>query len=281
LTHTTLIDTATLAANPAASDWVIVDCGFDLANTGWGEVQYGQGHIPGAVYAHLDRDLSGPKTGKNGRHPLPPPDDLRRRLGQWGIGPGTQVVAYDQNSGMTASRLWWLLRYLGHTAVAVLDGGLARWMAEGRPLRAGVEHNTPAAFTGRPQPDMLVYSDDVERLRQDPRARVIDVRAPERYRGEIEPLDPVAGHVPGAVNHPYQSNLQPDGNFLAPAELRRLLAAALGDVSPAQAAVYCGSGVSACHTLLALEHAGLPGARLYGGSWSEWCADEGREVAKG
>ena len=280
MTHTTLIDPPTLAAQ-LASDWVIVDCRFNLANTGWGEAQYAQGHIPGAVYAHLDRDLSGPKTGKNGRHPLPSMEALRERLGAWGVGAGAQVVAYDQDTGMTASRLWWLLRYLGHNAVAVLDGGLARWTAEGRPLRAGVEHNAPAVFTGQPRPDMLVLADDVEQLRQDPAARVIDARAPERYRGDTEPLDPVAGHIPGAVNLPYQANLQPDSTFLAPEALRQQFAAALGGVAPAQAVIYCGSGVSACHNLLALEHAGLPGARLYGGSWSEWCADEGRAVAKG
>jgi thiosulfate/3-mercaptopyruvate sulfurtransferase len=181
---------------------------------------------------------------------------------------------------MTASRLWWLLRYLGHTAVAVLDGGLARWTAEGRPLRAGEEHNAPAGFVGRPQPHMLVDADEVEQLRQDPSARVIDARAPERFRGETEPLDKVAGHIPGAVNYPYLSNLAADKTFLAPAELRHQLAAALGDVPPEQAVLYCGSGVSACHNLLALEHVGLPGAKLYAGSWSEWCAEEERPVAK-
>jgi thiosulfate/3-mercaptopyruvate sulfurtransferase len=281
MTYTTLIDTTTLAAHLEEAGWAIVDCGFKLADTGWGEAAYLAGHIPGAVYAHLDRDLSGPKTGRNGRHPLPDIEALKARFGAWGIGPGTQVVAYDQDTGMSASRLWWLLRYLGHAAVAVLDGGLARWTAEGRPLRAGAEQRAPTRFVGEPQPNMLLRADDVEGLRQDPRARLIDVRAAERYRGDTEPLDPVAGHIPGAVNYPYLSSLGPEGTFLPPDELRRQLEAVLGGVPPARAAVYCGSGVSAAHTLLALEQAGLSGAKLYGGSWSEWCADPQRPVAQG
>lgn len=278
--HTTLIDTTTLAARLDQPGWVIVDCRFNLADTGWGEAQYAAGHIPGAVYAHLDRDLSGPKTGRNGRHPLPAMDLLQQRLGEWGIGPSSQVVAYDQDTSMAASRLWWLLRYLGHTAVAVLDGGLARWTAEGRPLRAGEEHPVPNTFTGQLQPHMLVEADVVEQLRQNPGARVIDARAPERYRGETEPLDRVAGHIPGAVNAPYLSNLASDKTFLAPAALRQQLQAALGDVPADRAVIYCGSGVSACHNLLAMEYAGLPGAKLYAGSWSEWCAEDERPVAK-
>jgi thiosulfate/3-mercaptopyruvate sulfurtransferase len=212
---------------------------------------------------------------------MPDLEALKQRFGQWGISSGTQVVAYDQDTGMAASRLWWLLRYLGHTAVAVLDGGLARWTAEGRPLRAGVEQATPATFAGAPQRGMLLYADDIEPLCQDPGARLIDVRAPERYRGETEPLDPVAGHIPGAANHPYLSSLGPEGTFLAPDELRARFAATLAGIAPEDAVLYCGSGVSACHGLLAMEHAGLPGARLYGGSWSEWCASEARPVAQG
>ena len=280
MTYITLIDTATLAANLTQPGWVLVDCRFNLADTGWGEAQYALGHLPGAVYAHLDRDLSGLKTGRNGRHPLPDMETLQHKLGQWGIGPGTQVVAYDQDTSMTASRLWWLLRYLGHNAVAVLDGGLARWTAEGRPLRAGDEHPAPNTFTGQLQPHMLVEAGDVEQLRQDPAARVIDARAPERYRGETEPLDKVAGHIPGAVNYPYLGNLAADKTFLPAEVLRQQLALALGDVPAHQAVVYCGSGVSAAHNVLALEHAGLSGAKLYAGSWSEWCADEERPVAK-
>lgn len=279
--YTTLIDTQTLDDNLARPDWAIVDCVFNLADTDWGEAWYVAGHIPGAVYAHLDRDLSGPKTGTNGRHPLPDLDRLRARLGQWGIGPETQVVAYDQDTSMTASRLWWLLRYLGHTAVAVLDGGLARWTAEGRRLRTGYEQRAPAVFVGEPRREMLVLADDVEELRQDPQARVIDARAPERYRGEVEPIDPVAGHIPGAGNVPYLSNLGPDGRFLPPDVLRARFEAALGGAAPADSVMYCGSGVSACHNVLAMEHAGLSGAKLYGRSWSEWCALPGRAVEKG
>jgi thiosulfate/3-mercaptopyruvate sulfurtransferase len=280
-TFTALLTTAELAAHLTNPRWAIVDCRFDLAQPDWGEAQYRANHIPGAVYAHLDRDLSGPKTGRNGRHPLPDVNQFKLRAGRWGIDSQTQVVAYDRNNGMWASRLWWLLKYLGHEAVAVLDGGFAKWTREARPVRAGDEGRPPAAFTGEPREAMRLTAEAVEQLRANPDYRLIDSRAPERYRGDVEPIDPVAGHIPGAVNHFNLSNVNPDGTFLAPEVLREKFAALLGDAPPANAVAYCGSGVAAAHNILALELAGLTGARLYAGSWSEWCSDPARPVAKG
>ena len=282
MSFTTIISTADLSAHLTDPGWIVVDCRFDLADISWGEARYREAHIPGAVYAHLDRDLSGPKTGKNGRHPLPDMEQFKARLGQWGIGPGVQVAAYDQNSGMWASRLWWMLRCLGHEAVAVLDGGFAKWEREGRPTRVGEETpRAPRQFVGSPRGAMRVDAGAVEQLRADPAYRLIDSRAPERYRGEVEPLDPVAGHIPGAVNHYNLSNANPDGTFLAPEALRAKFLALLNDVPPENVVMYCGSGVAAAHNVLAMEIAGLPGARVYAGSWSEWCSVPTRPIAIG
>lgn len=278
---TTLLSSSDFASHLADPNWALVDCRFDLADTAKGERLYQEAHIPGAVYAHLDRDLSGPKTGTNGRHPLPDMEQFKARLGQWGIGPGVQVVVYDQDNGMYASRLWWMLRYLGHEAVAVLEGGMAKWMSEGRPVRAGDEQHRPTTFEGSPHFEMCLSLDDVEHIRQDSAHLLVDARAPERYRGEVETLDPVAGHIPGAINDFYKNNVKLDGTFLDPETLRTRLQTLLGDRTPKNAAAYCGSGVTACHTLLALEHAGLSGAKLYAGSWSEWCANPQRPVARG
>jgi thiosulfate/3-mercaptopyruvate sulfurtransferase len=281
MTYTTLISAAELALHLTDPDWAIIDCRYDLAAPGWGAEQYRAAHLPGAVYASLDRDLSGPVTGRNGRHPLPDIESFKMRLGAWGIGPGIQVAAYDQSNGMWASRLWWLLRYVGHSAVAVLDGGFAKWSAQARPTRPAVEERAPRAFVGAPAGDQYVDADRVERLRADGRFRLIDARAPERYRGEAEPIDPVAGHIPGAVNLYNLSNLNPDGTFRAPNELRAKFLALLGDVAPEHVVTYCGSGVAAAHNVLAMEIAGLSGARVYPGSWSEWCSAPERPVARG
>ncbi len=279
-THTTLIDTSTLAAHLAAPNLVVIDCGFELSRPDAGEAAYAEGHIPGAAYAHLDRDLSGPKTGTNGRHPLPAPAVLAATLGRLGIDGTTQVIAYDQDNGMYASRLWWLLRWMGHEAVAVLDGGFAAWSAEGRPVATGVEAHAARIFRGAPNPAFIVNADTVGTLAGSATARVIDARAAERYRGEVEPIDPVAGHIPGAVNYCFVRNLE-DGRFRGASALRTDYDGLLAGVAMDRVVSYCGSGVTACHNLLALEHAGLRGARLYPGSWSEWVSDRSRPVEKG
>jgi thiosulfate/3-mercaptopyruvate sulfurtransferase len=275
MAYTTLISTAELAA---ARNVAIVDTRFDLALPESGEATYRAAHIPRAVYAHLDRDLSGPKTGGNGRHPMPDLKTFKATLGRWGIGPDVQVVVYDQSDGMYAARLWWMLRALGHEATAVLDGGWEKWLREGRPTRAGDEVRAPAIFTGGPRLEGAVTPEEAGRLGQSPSGRLLDARAAERYRGAVEPIDKVAGHIPGAVNYPYKRSLQPDGTFRPAAEVRASLESVLGEAAPIDAAAYCGSGVAACHVVLAAEHAGLPGVKLYPGSWSEWIADPRRPV---
>ena len=278
--HTTLIDTATLAARLTDPTVVLIDCRFELAKPEAGELAYAEGHIPGAAYAHLDRDLSGPKTGSNGRHPLPSPSVLAATLGRLGIDANTQVVAYDQDNGMHASRLWWLLRWLGHAAVAVLDGGFAAWVADGRAMAAGGEVHAARTFSGAANPNDTVDAAVVGALARSGSARVIDARAPERYRGEIEPIDPVAGHIPGAVNYWFARNLI-NGRFRSAEALRAEFETLVSGVAMDQVVSYCGSGVTGCHNLLALEHAGLRGARLYPGSWSEWVSDPSRPVEQG
>ena len=277
---TTLISTAQLAERIGRAKWVIVDCRFALDDVDWGRRVHAAGHIPGATYAHLDADLSGARNGSNGRHPLPGLDVLRATLGRLGIARGVQVVAYDQDNGMYASRLWWMLRWLGHDAVAVLDGGFAKWVAEDRACVSGAEPATAREFSGEPRGDMLVDASDVASWIGDPGWRLLDARAPERYRGETEPLDRVAGHIPGAANQFYRTNLAGDGTYLPAGDLRRAYALSIGDVAADHVVCYCGSGVTACHNLLALEHAGLRGAKLYAGSWSEWSSDPARAVER-
>jgi thiosulfate/3-mercaptopyruvate sulfurtransferase len=276
----TLISTSALAMHLDDDHVAIVDCRFQLAEESWGEQAYAASHIPHAVYAHLDRDLSGPKSGTNGRHPLPDADAAARTFARLGITSGVQVVAYDQDNGMYASRLWWMLRWLGHDAVAVLDGGFARWTAEGRDTRSGTETRAPQTFIAAPRDEMLATVDQVAALRADRSWQLVDARAPERFRGDVEPLDKVAGHIPGAANHCYQTNLDAEGSFRSPEELRARMRATLGDHPADRIVCYCGSGVTACHNLLALEHAGLTGAKLYAGSWSEWSSDPRRPVEK-
>lgn len=278
MTYTTLISTAALALC-RDEPWVtLVDCRFKLDDPNWGEDEWATGHIEGAVYAHLERDLSGPTTGTNGRHPLPDMSAMVKTFGRLGITSGTQVVAYDQGSGVYASRLWWLLRWLGHDAVAVLDGGLAKWTAEGRSLSLETDRRAPANFQPRPRHNMLVMLNTVAAHVGDEGWRLLDARAPERFSGEVEPVDKVPGHIPGAVNYFYQGNLNDRGTFRKPEELRQDYKAVLGSVPLERLVCYCGSGVTACHTLLALEHAGMPGAKLYAGSWSEWSSDPARPI---
>jgi thiosulfate/3-mercaptopyruvate sulfurtransferase len=278
--HTTIVSTDTVAAHLDVG-WVVVDCRFDLQNEQWGRNQYLTSHIPGAVYASLSHDMAGPKTGSNGRHPLPSIEALSATLGRLGITRDTQVVAYDQDSGMYASRLWWLLRYAGHDAVAVLDGGWAKWVREGRPTAHGEEGSQPATFVAAPRPDMRIGVDEVTAQLGNPNTLLVDARAAERYEGRTEPIDRVPGHIPGAVNHHYRANGADDFTLLSAEELRERFMKVLGSHAPSQAVMYCGSGVTACHNLLAMAHAGLPGARLYAGSWSEWSASPARPIEKG
>jgi thiosulfate/3-mercaptopyruvate sulfurtransferase len=285
MAHQTLITAAELIALQArGAPLVLLDCGFDLADTGAGERAHATSHLPGAVYAHLDRDLSGAKTGRNGRHPLPERSTLAARAGACGIAPGVQVVAYDAQGGPYAARAWWLLRWLGHAEVAVLDGGPAAWQAAGGTLstvpaapQAAVPY--PAAAPAMPTVDadtLLARLGDVAQGR----LRLFDARAAERFRGDVEPLDPVAGHIPGATLRFFKDNLGPDGRFKPAAQLRAEFEA-LGGADASTAVHQCGSGVTACHNLLAMAHAGLGTALLYPGSWSEWCSDPARPVARG
>lgn len=278
--YTTLVDGATLAQHLHDPGWCVVDLRHQLADTGYGEQAYAAGHIPGAVFLHLDRDLSGPMTGRNGRHPLPDPRRLMARLGEVGIGNDTQVVVYDDAQGMIAGRLWWLLRWLGHARVAFLDGGFPLWQAERRPISAAVPTRPAKVFRGVPNPDMTVDAAWLLANLDSPELCLIDARGPDRFRGENETIDPVGGHIPGARNRFFKDNLEPDGRFKPAAALRAEYLALMAGAVPTQVVAQCGSGVSACLDLLAMEIAGLHGARLYPGSWSEWCSDSSRPVAR-
>jgi len=276
-----LIGPDALAASLADPDLVVVDVRHDLAQPdGWGAERYAEGHIPGARFAHIDRDLSAPKTGRNGRHPLPSPEAAAATLGRLGIDASRRVVAYDQGNGAFAARLWWMLRWLGHDAVAVLDGGYARWVAGGRPVTNEVPVANATAFRASAVLPTVSATGVAASL---PRHTLLllDARAAERYRGDTEPLDPVAGHIPGALNRPYARNVAADGTFRPARELRGEFDAMLHGRPVEDVVHYCGSGVAACHNLLAMEVAGLTGGKLYAGSWSEWIADPARPREKG
>ncbi|MBK6787813.1 MAG: sulfurtransferase [Betaproteobacteria bacterium] len=279
MVFTTLISAAEIAARLGTeAPLVLLDCRFDLFDTGAGERDWAAGHLPGAFYAHLDRDLSGAKTGRNGRHPLPDFDTFAATAGRWGVAPGVQVVVYDAQGGPYAARAWWLLRWLGHDAVAVLDGGLAAWLAAGGTL--ATEASVPTASPPYPATAPFMPTIDTEALRARlGQVRLLDARAAERFRGEVEPLDPVAGHIPGATQRFFGDNLGADGRFKPAAALLAEFAA-LG-AGAGEVVHSCGSGVTACHNLLAMVHAGYDGAVLYPGSWSEWCSDPSRPVARG
>ncbi len=278
---TTLIDPSALATHLHDPDWVVVDCRFTLGDTEAGRRAYADGHIPGARYAHLDEDLASPVTTTTGRHPLPDPDALARTLGAWGVNNTRQVVAYDGASGSTAARLWWLLRWLGHRNVAVLNGGFQRWEREGLPVTTAIPAVMKTVFQAQPDASLWVSATDVDRRRTDRAYRVIDARAGERFTGAVEPIDKVAGHVPGAVSSPWEANLDAAGNVQDPDRLRERFLVTLGGVAPDRAILMCGSGVTACHNALAMEIAGLSGAKLYAGSWSEWITDPRRPVSRG
>jgi len=277
--YTTLVSTDDLAAGGAS--WAIVDCRFDLQHENWGREQFRAAHIPGAVYASLADDLAGARDGRNGRHPVPSIDALAATFGRLGIDRETQVVVYDQDTGLYASRLWWSLRYLGHDAVALLDGGWAKWTREGRPVASGDATRQPAVFVASPRPALRVDLTDVAARIGDAETLLVDARGPERFEGQSEPLDRIAGHIPGAANHFYKWNLADDGTMLPPEQLRENFTRLLGSRLPASTVMYCGSGVSACHNLLAMAHAGLDGTPLYPGSWSEWSSDPARPVETG
>ena len=275
MSGSTLVSTGELAANLVK--WRVFDCRHDLAKPDLGEKQYREGHIPGALFAHLDRDLSGHKTGKNGRHPLPEPQDFEKWLEKTGLTPKDQAVCYDAGPGSMAARLWWMLRWIGHDKVAVLDGGFAKWTKEGRPVTIDVPLFTPLNYPIKVRKDFAVDVQAVEKSN----ALLLDARAPARYRGEQEPIDPVAGRIPGAANRFNMDNLSAQGTFKSAAELKKEFQSALGKRPPSDVIHYCGSGVAACHNLLAMEIAGLTGGKLYAGSWSEWSADPRRPQERG
>ena len=277
MSGSTLVSTGELAANLAK--WRVFDCRHDLVKPELGEQQYRTGHIPGALFAHLDRDLSGRKTGSNGRHPLPEPQDFEKWLEKTELTPKDQAVCYDGGPGAMAARLWWMLRWIGHDNVAVLDGGFAKWTKEGRPVTAEIPHFTRFNYPIRVRKDLAADVGTVEKSLG--KSLLLDARAPVRYRGEQEPIDPVAGRIPGAKNRFNMENLPADGTFKKPSELKQELGRLLGDRSPSELIHYCGSGVAACHNLLAMEIAGLEGGKLYAGSWSEWSADPKRPQERG
>ena len=280
--YTTYIPAEEVASQLENPDWVLLDCRFSLDAPDLKEQDYQQSHLPGARYVHLERDLSGDiQLGKTGRHPLPTFEDLVTRLGSWGIGPGVQVVAYDDANGAYAARLWWILRWLGHDAVAVLDGGWNAWNAAGLPVSDALPHTTPREFELNPRHTWLLNAHEVDALRERPDVVLIDARSGDRFRGENEPIDPVAGHIPGAISVPCSENLGPDGCAKSTESLCERFEAVLKGRPPERLISYCGSGVTACLNLLALKHAGLGDGRLYGGSWSDWITDPDRPIATG
>ncbi len=278
--YRTTIAAQDLVASGVPPDWVLIDCRFDLADQSWGESGYRQAHIPGAKYAHLDRDLSGGVTADTGRHPLPGWRQFAERLGQWGVHPNAQVMVYDQDSGGYAARLWWMLRAIGHDRVALLDGGWRAWLSAGGAEEVSVPPLRAGSYVPRPGSGWVTTA-QLERELVGGACVLVDARSGARFRGEHEPIDPVAGHVPGAVNRPHTENLSPDGSFLPSTELATQWGLLLEGRAPGSVVHMCGSGVTACHNLLAMELAGLTGSRLYVGSWSEWIATRRRPVATG
>jgi len=279
MTYTTLIDCETLHRHLQDPAWVVVDCRFDLLQPEAGREAYQHGHINGAHYADLNRDLSSPVTATSGRHPLPEPQQFAQQLAHWGISNTSQVVVYDANNGLYASRLWWMLRWLGHEAVALLDGGLAAWQARGLAVTRATPRSQPGSFMAQVREDAAVSMHQVQAGIRDRSMWVVDARAAERFVGEVEPIDPVAGHIPTAVNYPFEANLDNSGQFLPVDKLRQRFAA-LSD-RPERVVHMCGSGVTACHNLLAMESAGLSGSKLYAGSWSEWVRHDENPIATG
>jgi thiosulfate/3-mercaptopyruvate sulfurtransferase len=279
--YTTLIDAQTLAQHYQDPDWVVIDCRFDLTNPDWGYASYLQEHIPGAAFADLEKDLSGKITAQTGRHPLPVEAQFIGVASRLGIDSSKQVVVYDTNVGEIASRLWWMLGLFNHPHVALLDGGFTQWKKLDLPVKSGVETHKPTQFNGTPNWDGFATSVQVETYIHSPYYRLIDSRAHERFTGEVEPLHPVAGHIPSAGNLPYMNNIDPQGKFKPAEEIRKNFAHLMQNVTPGNVVIYCGSGVTGCLNILASKVAGIEGPRLYAGSWSEWIRDPRREIAKG
>ena len=275
-----LTTTRELAEHLGDPAWVVLDTRHDLMDPAKGRRAYEAGHIPGAFFIAMDDDLAAPKNGRNGRHPLPEPARFATKMSQCGVTPRTQVVVYDDASGSFAVRLWWMLRWLGHERVSVLDGGFPLWSREGHPVETRVPAAREGEFIARPRLGATVDASFVDHYRRQRDARLVDARPPERYRGEKEPIDPVAGHVPGALNRFWKENIQPDGRFKSATQLHGEFEALLGGTDASLSVHMCGSGVTACHNLFAMELAGLPAGRLYPGSWSEWCADPARAVER-
>lgn len=279
--YTTVISAEDLNAHLNDDDWVVVDCRFTLTNPDAGRRLYEDGHIPGARYLHLDDDLAAPVTKSTGRHPLPDPDVLARKLGKLGIDNNTQVVAYDDTFGAMAGRLWWLLRWLGHDKVALLDGGLPAWTRKKLPMTPDIATYSRKEFIPQLRDGLVIDISVMEAIVENGDNVIIDARAEERFTGEVEPLDKVAGHISGAINLPFEDNLDIDGTFMSKDEMVALYKNLFASKDASQVVMMCGSGVTACHNLLAMEIAGLTGARLYAGSWSEWITDSNRPVVTG
>ncbi|HEY4301159.1 MAG TPA: sulfurtransferase [Candidatus Didemnitutus sp.] len=276
-----IISSETLAAHLANPHWIVFDCRHDLKDFHRGAAAYAVGHIPGAFFARVEEDLSGPKTGRNGRHPLPDPDTFARFLADRGVDQNSRIIAYDDIGGQYAARLWWLARWIGLPNASVLDGGYPKWVAENRPISRDVPGRRAGSVTARPDAAMVVTTADVAGKLESPELVVVDARAPERFRGEMEPIDPVAGHIPGARNRFFKANLNPDLTLRSSTDLQAGFVSLLAGARPEQVAHQCGSGVTACVNLLAMEAAGLRGSKLYVGSWSEWIADPSRPTARG
>ena len=276
-----LITTESLAQHVHDPAWVVFDCRHDLFDLAEGERQFREGHIPGAHYASIDIDLSGDKNGRNGRHPLPSPAAFTAFLARHGVSNTSTVVAYDDAGGAFAARLWWMARWIGLTNALLLDGGIPKWLAEGRALSTNVPVPLPSALRGQADPLMVWSSAEVLAHLDDPAFALIDARAPERYRGETEPIDPVAGHIPGALNRFYKQNLNADLTLRSATELHEEFLQLIAGNPTRNVLHQCGSGVTACMNLLAMEYAGLKGSKLYAGSWSEWVSDPARPVVPG